>query len=66
MGSKILAVLFTFNLLRVNVSIASFPIAFADIMSDVTLSVAIIPVEIEINGTGLSGSTKVASIVDIF
>ena len=47
-----------------NVSMASFPIAFADIMSDVTLSVAIIPVEIEINGSGLSRSMNVASAVD--
>ena len=45
-------------------SIASFPIAFADIISDFTLSVAIIPVEIEINSIGLSGSTNVASIAD--
>ena len=59
-----LAVLFTLNLLQMNVSIASFSIAFANIVSDVPLSVAIIPVEIEINGSGLSGSINVASIVD--
>ena len=49
-----LAVLFTLNLLQMNVSIASFSIAFANIVSDIPLSVAIIPVEIEINGSGLS------------
>ena len=66
-GSKILAVLFTFSLLRMNVPIASFPINLADIMSDdimSTLSVAIIPAEIEIYGSGLHGSINVASIVD--
>ena len=64
-GLKKYAVLRLLNLLLINSSIAFFPTDFAGIMSDVTLSVATTPVEIESKGNGLSWSMKLVSVVDM-
>lgn len=63
-GSKKYAVLRSLNSLLINTFIVFFPTASPDIMSDVTLSVAMTPADIESKGNGFSGSRKVVSKID--